>query len=109
MKTLILVIGLLMLSSVSWGQSVLSGGGLQGPVNNTYVMQEHPQHADRHDLASEQSLVGGGSITVASGEQPLWQFGSDKVEVPLGTVARQYRDTPRAKLAQIYWEQQGKK
>lgn len=110
MKTMLMVIGLLVMSSVCWGQSLAgAGSGQQAPYTNTYVMQEHPQHADRHALAAEQSLVGGGTMTEAHGERPLWEFGSDKVEIPLGTVARQYRDTPRAKLAQIYWEQQGKK
>ena len=60
-------------------------------------------------MSSETTLVGGGSITVASGEQPLWQFGSDKVEEPLGDVARRYRLYDGREKARIRWEAQGEK
>lgn len=80
-------------ASLSHGQSLAgAGSGVQAPYTNTYIMQEHPQHADRHALATEQVLVGGGTMTEAHGERPLWEFGSDKVERPLGDVAREYRD-----------------
>lgn len=79
-------------ASLGHAQSLAgAGGGQQAPYTNTYVMQDHPQHASNHDLATEQSLLGSGSIHEAHGERPLWEFGSDKVERPLGDVAREYR------------------
>jgi len=92
MKNAVLLMFLLVVSAVMFGQNMGGmGGGMQAPYTNTYVMPSHPEHAGQHAMATEQSLVGGGTITSAQGEQPLWQFGSDKVEVPLGSVARESR------------------
>lgn len=112
MPIFILLVVFLFVASLCHGQSVAGmGGGQQAPTSNTYVMQEHPQHADRHAMATEQSLVGGGTMTEAHGERPLWEFGSDKVERPLGDVAREYRALALygSEKVRIYWEQQGKK
>jgi hypothetical protein len=79
-------------ASLGHAQSLAgAGSGQQAPTSNTYVMQEHPQHASQHDMATEQSLYNSGSVTTAHGERPLWEFGSDKVERPLGDIAREYR------------------
>jgi hypothetical protein len=51
----------------------------------------HPEHASVHAMGIETSLVGGSAYSYAQGEQPLWEFASDKREVPLGDVARAYR------------------
>ena len=78
----------------SLGQAQSMGGvgaSIQAPYSNTTVMSDHPQHASQHDLATTQSLLGDNGVTSAHGEQPLWEFGSDKVEPSLGDVARAYR------------------
>jgi hypothetical protein len=60
-----------------------------------FHMMEHPATAVYVILPS------GGSITVGTGEQPLWQFAQPAQE-PLGTVARRYReehkDAPKSKI-----------
>lgn len=107
--SLSLLVILLLVSSAAFGQSVAGmGGSVQAPYTNTYVMQDHPQHATQTDLRPEVSLLGSNGVTVAHGERPLSDFPDDSVrEVPLGTIARQYR-TYGGKKAAIYWEQQGK-
>ena len=112
MKTTMLLALLLVVSVAMFGQNMGGmGGGMQAPYTNTYVMPSHPEHAAQHAMATEQPLVGGGSVTYAQGEQPLWQFGSDRVEVPLGTVAREYRKLALygSDKVRIYWEKQGSK
>lgn len=42
-------------------------------------------------MALESSLLGSSTYSYAQGEQPLWEFGTLKQEVPLGDVARAYR------------------
>jgi 6-phosphogluconate dehydrogenase len=68
------------------GQSALSN------VPSPIVMIDHPQHASVHAMGDESSLLGGSVYSYAQGEQPLWEFAPDKKrEVPLGDVARAYR------------------
>ncbi len=75
------------------------------------VMPDHIQHAEQHNLATEQSLVGGGSYTYAQGERPLWEFGPVlPPPTPLGDVARAYRrekEKLNAPKAEIVFEKQG--
>jgi hypothetical protein len=73
------------------------------------VVPDHPRHADRGELASEHPLVGGGTITYAQGERPLWEFGSPYPEpTPLGDVARAYRkEKVASKKAEKVFEKQG--
>ena len=70
---------------------------------------DHPQHADQHPMAIEQSLLGGGSVTYAQGERPLWEFGSMlPPPTPLGDVARAFRkDKLTVKKAEKVFEKQG--
>lgn len=87
-------------------------GQLPGAISGEPQMlqvPDHPQHADQHAMASEHSLVGGGSVTYAHGERPLWEFGSPLPEpAPLGNVARAFRKEKLVlKKAQIVFEKQG--
>lgn len=71
---------------------------------------DHPLHAEPHAMATERPIVGGSAdaYTYAQGEQPLWQFGEVSKPVPLGDVARAYRDKKStAKKAEIILEKQG--
>ena len=74
---------------------VTSASAQNVPVlnNNSTPLQmvEHPEHASVHSMQAESSLVSGTGYSYAQGEQPLWQFGSDKQEIPLGDVARAQR------------------
>jgi hypothetical protein len=63
-------------------------------VNNPQPIEmlSHDQHASQHAMRQEESLLGCTSpYTYAQGEQPVWEFGTPKQEVPLGDVARAYR------------------
>jgi hypothetical protein len=55
------------------------------------VIPDHPQHASEHAMAKETTLFGPSPYTYAQGDRPLWEFGSEKQEIPLGDVARAYR------------------
>lgn len=75
-------------------------------------LPDHPLHAETHSLAREQSLVGGGAdtYTYAHGEQPLWEFPDPKPTLPLGDIARMYRDQKlTARRASLVMEQEGSK
>jgi hypothetical protein len=52
---------------------------------------DHPLHASQHAMGEQSSLLGNSCCTSAQGEQPLWEFGSSKVEIPLGDIARALR------------------
>ena len=87
----------------AFGQSVLS--------NQPQMVQpaSHPLHAETHALATEQTLVGGGTYTYAQGERPLWEFGSPLPEpAPLGDIARAFRKEKQpARKAETVLEKQG--
>jgi hypothetical protein len=55
------------------------------------VVPDHPQRAMQHDMAQFDNLRGSDAYSSVHGEQPLWEYGSDKRETPLGDVARAYR------------------
>jgi hypothetical protein len=55
------------------------------------VIPSHPEHAATHAMGQESTLLQTSVYSYGQGEQPLWEFASDKREVPLGDVARAYR------------------
>ena len=55
------------------------------------VIPSHPEHAATHPMGQESTLLQTSAYSYGQGEQPLWEFASDKREVPLGDVARAYR------------------
>lgn len=92
--------------------SAVGQAGAGAMSNQPFILQipEHPEHAEAHGMAAEQSIMSGGSdtYTVAHGEQPLWEFGPVSVEPSLGDVARAYRkEKLTAKKAEIVFEKQG--
>jgi hypothetical protein len=95
----------LLVAATSFGQAV---GAISSEAHMT-VIPDHPQHAEPHAMASEYSLIGGGSITYAQGERPLWEFGPFAAPpTPLGDVARAFRREKLAtKKAEIVFEKQG--
>lgn len=108
---MLLVPALLIFPATVHAQSGPSAGALN---NQPVILQvpDHPQHADVHAMAIEQPLVGQGPNTYsyAQGERPLWEFGPVSQPVPLGDVARAYRQQKlTAKKAETVFEQQGSK
>lgn len=101
MKTMLIVLCVLC-AATAVGQS-----GVGALSNQPVVLQfpEHPEHATTHEMATEQSIVGGGTYTVMHGERPLWEFGPVKEEPSLGDVARAFRkEKLTAKKAEIVFE-----
>jgi hypothetical protein len=95
---------LLLCTAAAFGQtaSVLSNNP------QMLVVPDHPQHAEQHAMATEHSLVGGGTYTYAQGERPLWEFGPVSEPTPLGDVARAYRkEKASVKKAGTVLEKQG--
>lgn len=84
------------------------GSAIGGEAHMLQV-PDHPQHADIQPMAREQLLVGGTGQTYATGERPLWEFGSPFPPAPpLGDVARAYRQEKlTARKATIVFEKQG--
>jgi hypothetical protein len=72
------------------------------------VMQDHVQHASQHAMGSETTLLSTSTYLYAKGEVPLSELGSPIYEVPLGDIARAYREghALAPKAAKIM-EQQG--
>jgi hypothetical protein len=56
-----------------------------------FQMNSHPAHATQHPMAAEQSLLDSSSYVYAQGERPLWELAPVTVAVPLGDVARMFR------------------
>jgi hypothetical protein len=68
-------------------------------------MVDHPEHASQHDLAEPQNILHDGGYSYAKGERPLWEFGPMTEPVPLGDVARAYRqEHALAKKAEVVFE-----
>jgi hypothetical protein len=56
------------------------------------AMADHVQHAVQHAMAQESSLLNNWTYTYAQGEVPLAEVGTLPPQVPLGDVARAYRE-----------------
>jgi hypothetical protein len=95
-----------LVTASAFGQAI---AGVSSEAHMTQI-PDHPQHAEQHALACEHSLVGGGSVSSAHGERPLWEFGpvSQQPPTPLGDVARGFRkEKLSVKKAAIILEKQG--
>lgn len=89
MKTTIFLLCLLS-ASAALGQSYAPAA----LSNETQPLQmnSHPLRAAQHALAAEQNLLDSSGYVYAQGEKPLWEVAPVKVAVPLGDVARFYRE-----------------
>lgn len=105
MKNVLLVLMILCAGCACFGQSAGAVSMYAQPI----AVPSHPMTAEQHSLATERSLVGGGTYTVAHGERPLWEFGPfSPPPVPLGDVARAVRkEKQTAKKAEFVFEKQG--
>jgi hypothetical protein len=82
-------------------------GQVLSNVSSPVVIPDHPQHASAHAMGEESNLLGSSAYSYAQGEQPLWEFGTDRHETPLGDVARAFRkghvlDKKATKVSQNY-------
>src|SRR5256885_15587724 len=95
----------ILLTGSAFGQ-IGSGASSQPQV---LELPSHPLHADLHELATEQSLLGGGGVSSAHGERPLSEFGSALPQpTPLGDIARAFRKEKQAgKKAEFVLYKQG--
>lgn len=106
MKTTLFVL-LILSTATAVGQVA---GGMSSYAQPLRMQGETPGHATQHDMAQESPLVGGGpnTYTVFQGERPLWEFGPVSEPIPLGDVARAYREQKAAaKKAEVILEKQG--
>ncbi len=74
-------------ATAAFGQA----GQLLSNVSSPVSIPDHPQHASAHALGEESNLLGSSAYSYGQGEQPLWEFGTDRHDIPLGDVARAYR------------------
>ena len=61
------------------------------PEAHPVVIPSHEQHAFEGSLRQEGSLYVRTATAVAQGERPLWEVAHPAPEVPLGDIARLYR------------------
>jgi hypothetical protein len=91
MKTTLLatLFVLCLLTSAAFGQT-----GASSISNQPVVTQvpSHPSHASQRFLQQEQNLLFASPNISARGERPLWEFSKPATEVPLGDIARAFRE-----------------
>ncbi|SRR5579872_958630 len=87
MKTIIVVVFSFLCASAAFAQTASVLSNSPQPM----TMAEHPQRAVTHAMAPDDNLRGSSAYSIEHGEQPLWEFPSDKHETPLGDIARAYR------------------
>jgi len=104
MKTT-LILFCLLCTATAFGQAF--GGALS---TEPIIIQPvtHPQHASQLPMLQEQSLYYvSTSVITAHGERPLWEFATQTREVPLGDLARLFREGHEDKRkANKVWENQ---
>lgn len=106
MKTTLFVL-LILSTAAAVGQA---SGGISSYAQPLRMSAGTPEHATQHEMAQESPLVGGrpNTYTVYEGERPLWEFGPVSEPIPLGDVARAYRQQKAAaKKAEVILDKQG--
>ncbi|HXO36487.1 MAG TPA: hypothetical protein VN901_29435 [Candidatus Acidoferrales bacterium] len=88
-------------ATAAFGQVGSALGNVSAPVS----IPDHPQHASAHVMGEESNLLGSSAYSYGQGEQPLWEFATDRHDTPLGDVARAFRkghvlDKKAAKISQ---------
>jgi hypothetical protein len=104
MKTTIVTFALCCLcATAAFGQA----GQVLSNVSSPVVIPDHPEHASPHAMGEESNLLGSSAYSYGQGEQPLWEFETDRHDTPLGDVARAFRkghvlDKKATKVSQNY-------
>jgi hypothetical protein len=101
MKTVIVWLTFLFCATLAFGQN--GGSVLMAPNAPNFQITDHPTRAFSAPMPLEQNLLGGNTLTSASGEMPLWEAPSMSHEVPLGDTARELKKkhdaAPKARLS----------
>jgi len=69
----------------------LSGGYISSEARPVHV-PSHEQHAYEGTLRPQQNLYVRTASSIGQGERPLWEFAQPSKEMPLGDVARLFRE-----------------
>lgn len=97
MKTT-LMLACLLFATAAFGQT-------SAPTMQSFQVTSHPEHAMPQGIATEQNLAGFGAVSIAQGDQPVWQFAPVIHVEPLGDTARTLKkEKTDAKKAVIVWE-----
>ena len=93
----------LFLTSAAFGQYIATH--IDSPPQ-VYHAPDHPGHASYTAMATEQIVVGGGSVLIAQGERPFSDF-PQTAPVPLGDLARALKKQhSQDKKSRYLWENQ---
>jgi len=90
MKTTIFVLCFLG-ATAAFGQGSHGGSALSAEPM-VFQFRSHAKRASHQGLGMWQDLLEPSKIQYARGEQPVWQYMPEKQEMPLGDVARMYRE-----------------
>lgn len=81
---------LFLCATAAFGQQSFSAAALSNEAQPLQMIS-HPGHAVQHSMATEQSLLDNSGYIYAQGERPLWEVVPVKIAIPLGDVARMFR------------------
>ena len=91
-------------ASFAYGQSTYTGTALNAQPQ-IVEFYSHPQTALQAPLKLETSLLETSNLTWAQGERPMWEVAPPLNPVPLGDIARMYREEhAKAKKAEKVWQ-----
>jgi len=88
MKTTLIAL-LLLSASAALGQSI--GANVISNEPNMLYVPSHQARATQHPMAEERSILFTSVNPSAHGERPLWEVAKPAPEVPLGDIARMFR------------------
>lgn len=93
MKTTLLTIlvALFLLNAAAYGQGVAGYGAVLSSEPQVPQMQSHQLRATQQLLNGEQNILFTAQNPWAKGERPLWEVSKPKPEIPLGDIARMFR------------------
>jgi hypothetical protein len=91
-------------TAVAFGQAAAGTNAISSqPV--VYRGPTHPQQASSKPMAQQQTLLGQGGYTSATGERPLWEFAPAPHYTPLGDLARSAKkDREPGQHSSTVWE-----
>jgi hypothetical protein len=94
MKTTLLttLFVLCFLTTAALGQSAVGFASTLSSEPQILRIPSHDLHASQSPMAVEQNLLITSCNTSAHGERPLWEVSKPAPEVPLGDVARLFRN-----------------
>ena len=89
--TLLTLFTFFVLSSTALFAQYSGGGFVLDSQPHPLVLPSHEQHAYEGSLLPQRDLYVRTATVIAQGERPLWEFAHPAETMPLGDVARLYR------------------